>query len=589
MRKNPFIWQILRAALLYSALTIFLTWPLILNMGNSIIGELGDNIYFVWMIGWFKKAIFDLGTNPFNIWFLNYPEGWNLAYNEFTPLQLAIALPFSLIGSSTFAYNMAMMISFSLSGITMYLWVRDICGDEGPALLAGAIYAFVPYHFAHFIVGHLNLMGTQWFPLYFWGFFNLLGVKKAGGPLSEQKIRWKSALLAGISLGLIGLTSQYYLYMTLIISAILLIGYLVLIARNKIFSFIFWKNIFIMGLISLPLVVLTVFPYINLSQQGGLQDRSLDYVRRYAVSASPNDYLLPSTDHFLWGSWIGDHFNRDLWIECTLYIGFISAILIVIALVKRKSINLFPLGWLLLIGGATSFLLSLGPDLRWENEFVIVSLPEFLRGILGRNRLHFPLPGYYLYLYFPYYAKIRVFARYGIFFLLFSSFSAGMGSLWLFRKIKRSWKLVLFSLLLGLIWIDYYPGPYTQFSTVQPRPVDLWLAKQPGQGALIQFPFEKLNNQTQVYYTLFNEKPYVGAYYSAFASDQYLRIYTIMEGFPDEASIDALRQLGVEFVLVDVDEYTDIELLKKQCEELGLKYLVQIDDQIVLTPNQDQE
>ncbi len=52
--------------------------------GDQMIGQVGDNIYFVWMIGWFKKALFDLHVNPFNVWFLNYPEGWSLAYTEIT-------------------------------------------------------------------------------------------------------------------------------------------------------------------------------------------------------------------------------------------------------------------------------------------------------------------------------------------------------------------------------------------------------------------------------------------------------------------------------------------------------------------------
>ena len=121
-----------------------MTWPLVTRMGNQMVGRVGDNIYFVWMIGWFKKALFDQHVNPFNVWFLNYPEGWSLAYTEITPAQLLLALPFSLLASPTVAYNAAHLLSFILSGLIMSLWVRSLTGSNGAALLAGTAYAFLP-------------------------------------------------------------------------------------------------------------------------------------------------------------------------------------------------------------------------------------------------------------------------------------------------------------------------------------------------------------------------------------------------------------------------------------------------------------
>jgi len=37
-----------------------MTWPLVLHMGSALAGRIGDNIYFVWMIGWVRKALFEL-------------------------------------------------------------------------------------------------------------------------------------------------------------------------------------------------------------------------------------------------------------------------------------------------------------------------------------------------------------------------------------------------------------------------------------------------------------------------------------------------------------------------------------------------
>lgn len=142
----------LAVVLYFVGLTVLMTWPLVLHFSDALTGRIGDNIYFVWMIGWFKKALFDLHANPFNIWFLNYPQGWNLAYTEITPIMLTMAMPFTFIGSLPFAYNMAMMLTFVLAGIGMFLWVRSLTNNNGAALVGGTIYAFLPYHFAHFLI-----------------------------------------------------------------------------------------------------------------------------------------------------------------------------------------------------------------------------------------------------------------------------------------------------------------------------------------------------------------------------------------------------------------------------------------------------
>jgi hypothetical protein len=33
-------------------------------MGHSVVGSIGDNIYFVWLIKWFQKALFELHQSP---------------------------------------------------------------------------------------------------------------------------------------------------------------------------------------------------------------------------------------------------------------------------------------------------------------------------------------------------------------------------------------------------------------------------------------------------------------------------------------------------------------------------------------------
>lgn len=575
IKKTWFVWVLAY----FFCLTVFMTWPLLISMQSRMAGQLGDNIYFVWMIAWIKKALFELHVDPFNVWFLNYPEGWNMAYTEITPAQLGLAMPFSFLGGPMFAYNAGLMLSFILSGIFMFLWVRHLTGKFAPGLIAGTIFAFLPFRFAHFLIGHLNLSGTQWFPLFFWGFFECLGVTSREG---IEKSVWKYAIIGGIGLGLIGLTSQYYLYMTVLVAASIFLFYLIFIKRSAWKDGNFWKRFIVLGITALPLVILAVLPYMQLSQAGGLPDRSISLVRPY--SASLTDFFLPSTDHFLWGKWIGDHFNRQMWVEGTLYIGVVCLLLAVLAWVRRKAMGKQAFLSLLLGGSIVSILLAMGTDFHWNGSPVEIPISGFLAAKLGRDTLPILLPGFFLFKYFPFYAKLRALMRFGVFVLVFFPAAAGMGAAWLLEKFRPALKTLAATGLILLVLFDFYPGPYSEFTRVEPRPVDSWLAQQTDTGAVIQFPFEKGEDQEHTYFTLFHGKPYVGGFFNAFPPPQYKKIKPIMANFPDEASISLFDDLDVGFVLVDVPSYLDIKMVRRQCEDLGLEYAGQFGDQIVFTP-----
>jgi len=571
----------------FALLTVLMTWPLVTRMSSQMVGQVGDNIYFVWMIGWFKKALFELHVNPFNVWFLNYPEGWSLAYTEITPAQLLLAVPFSLIASPTFAYNMAHLLSFILSGLIMSLWVRRLTKSNGAALLAGTAYAFLPFHFAHFLIGHLNLSGLQWFPLFFWGFFDLLLYhaerNKVLHSTGDEPTGKKSAILkAGIGLGLIALTSQYYLYMTILIAVFIFAVYVLFINRSLLKQKSFWQGWLIAGLVALPLIVIAVAPYVSLAGKGELPNRDLGVVRPY--SAGLTDFLLPSTDHFLWGAWIGQHFNRDMWVEGTLYVGIFNLGLALFAWFNRKKLEQQTLLVLMLTGGALALLLAMGTDLHWNGAPVEIPTPSFLQGLYSKAAIPIPLPGWLLFKFFPLYAKLRALMRFGIFVLLFICAATGMGAAYLMKNIAPKWKNAATAGLILLVLFDQFPGPYTEFTAVQSRPVDGWLASQPGDGGMIQMPFSIAEDQEHTYYTLVHGKPYVGGFFNAFPPAQYKRIKPVLMNFPDIESVNLLRELKVRWVLVDPQYYPDWTAIKSVIKSYGFALEAEPGGMAVFTP-----
>jgi len=562
------------AFLYFALLSLFMTWPLALRMRDSVVGEIGDNIYFIFLIRWYERAWFELGISPFFHPWLNYPQGWNLASTDTSLATTLFGLAASLFAGPIFGYNLAMLVTFALSGWFMYFWVRRLTGSISAALVAGTIYAFLPYRMAHFLIGHMNLSGTQWFPLYFMGFYDLL---------RAPRLSWKPVLAAAAGLGLIGFTSMHYLLMVVVISGIFGVGYLWFAGRSQFRKLEFWRSLAVklaaLGLASLPLVGLAVLPFLQLSSTGGLASRSVSYVSMY--SASPTDFILPSTDHFLFGRWVGKNFDRSLWIEATFYLGAAAAALAVVGWLKRKSTQHRLLLNIALLVMAAAFVLSLGTNLHWNNQRVEAPVPAFLQPLVARESAPIPMPAYLLFRYLPFYAKMRALMRIGFFVLLFNTLLAGFGAAWLIRQVRPRFTLSLSALLIMIVLFDFYPGPYQQFAPVGARPVDAWLAQQPGQGAVAQFPFIQVEDQDQVYNTLVHQKPFIGGFFSANQPEQYLRIRPVLEKFPDPDGVELLRELGVQWVLLDTSQYADFPAVRQQIEKLGLYYVDSIGEQAV--------
>ncbi len=556
VRKPAFL-----AFIYFSILTCVMTYPVIFRMNELIGGGGGDGTYFIWLVGWYQKAIFQLKISPFFNPFLNYPQGWNLATTDITPAMVAIGLPGSLLFGPAWGYNFSALASFVLAGWGMYLWVHDLTKDHAAGLVAGTIYAFIPFHMAHYIIGHLSLSGMQWFPFYFWGLYKLL---------SQETFSWKPVLLAAGSIFLIGLTSPYYVYMTVLISAAFVLGFIVLKGYKRLKNAAFWKSVSVFVPISLILVGISMLPYLRLNAESGLASRSVEYASGF--SASPTDFVIPSIQHFWWGKWIDAHFNPDIWHESTLYIGAISFVLSAIAWIKRRKVSHPQLLGILLIAAGTAFVLALGIEPHWLGQ-KIVAMPGFLQPIF--HRTDFPqvyLPAYYLFLYLPLFSKMRVMMRFGLFTLLFFGAMAGLGANALLKAFSPRIKRGVTVAVLILVFIDFYPGPL-QLAPNQASPADYWLATQPNTGSVARFPFSQEADQMPVFATLINQKPYLGGFFNANHPEQYERISPVMAEFPSSESIALLKQLDVAYVIVDTTQYSNFTEVGHTIESLGLQLL----------------
>jgi len=449
----------------------------------------------------------------------------------------------------------------------MYLWVSRLTKSRSAGLFAGTLFAFTPYRIAH-AYGHMPLFGTQYLVLHFWGLSFLV---------RERSLNWKFAALAGLGLGLAALSSMYYLYMTLVVSTLFILVYLLLVERKLFFRSSFWKNGLAALLFSLPLILLAMFPYLQLSGQGNSTHRALALVDEF--SASPLDFFIPSGFQLFWHQLGAQMAGGELAIERSLYLGMVTLIFVSVAVVKRREISPLSLVMVFFVTGLASVVLAMGTTLHWNGQPVLLTVPAFLHPWIERDQLPIPLPNLLLFNNLPFYDSMRAWMRYGVYASLFASLLAGIGFGWVAGKMSSpAARRVLFAAVLVLALVDLFPNtlPLTRLEV---RPIDRWLASQPGKGAFVQFPIKISLQSETVYTTLLNDKPFLGMFPGAYLPKSFRQQWRDLRGFPSEASTEILRDRQIQYVIVDQYEYDDWPATAKQIASLGMRELEVIGQQ----------
>ncbi len=161
-------------AVSYIALTVAMMWPLAAGIASDVPADLGDPLLNMWILDWMATGIVRVVSGSMSatdVWNANifHPEPLTLTFSEHLFGQALLMLPAYLVTNNLIlCYNLLFMASFVLSGLGMYLLVRDLTGRVDAAFLAGIVFAFVPLRMAQF--PHIQVLSTQWMPLALFGF-----------------------------------------------------------------------------------------------------------------------------------------------------------------------------------------------------------------------------------------------------------------------------------------------------------------------------------------------------------------------------------------------------------------------------------
>jgi hypothetical protein len=180
----------------YAALTIVLTWPLVLQLGAVVPKDLGDPLFSTWALWWNARVV------PFSAaWWhapIFVPAGNAMALADHRVGLGLITTPLILAGASPLAaYGVAFLSSYVASAASGYALCLTLGTTRPVAFLGGLMFGFHPFRAAH--LEHIELLSSYWLALTLLCLHRWVAVRS-------------TLALAGVSVTLLlqALTSGYY-------------------------------------------------------------------------------------------------------------------------------------------------------------------------------------------------------------------------------------------------------------------------------------------------------------------------------------------------------------------------------------------
>jgi hypothetical protein len=581
----------------FTLVALIASWPLILHIADRIPGWfIADNYEYLWKMWWFKHAIADVHQNPLFAPHIFYPQGFPLAHAELSPLHTVIGLPITLLLGEIPSYNLFGLLTFVLSGWATYNLVFRWTKNFWAGLLAGVIFILSPYHMVRY-GGILPAAAIQGIPVFF------LGIDAW---VHSRRYRWIG--VAGLGFLLAAWAYVYYA------AGLLMLAPIYVLARAKSLPSLFkdrktWIGLLLLVFVLFLILVPLALPYLDLMRQADLRI-SLDEVDFW--SASPTDYLVPPGLHPLWGSWVRERLllvsseYPQIALEFVLGIGFLTLLLAIYGWRNARGPHRRAVAVLTL----TAFVLSLGPRLHFGRHPIVIPASDAVADGFNRTMdqiglwlpshesysplaaddgLSIPLPALLLRWLLPPLKGMRAWNRFAVFAGFGLALLAGLGyHAWspqlagsIDRKPRRlSRRRAAGMLIIALAIFELWPGSIP-LQPVEPRPVDLWLAEQPGEFSIMQLPLTSALSAPQMLYTRYHGKRTTFAYGTYFPY-WYREQFPQLERCPEPACLELLRDWDVRYVLLNLSDKPNGPILEQQLDQVdGLRRVTQLQNIVI--------
>jgi len=515
---------------------------------GGVPGWEGDNLYFVHSVWWWKHALFDLHVSPFLDPDSFVPVGKNVLRGELTVANTIPALPITWLFGAPVAYDVMLLFSFVATSLFTYLWVTELTGRRAAGLVAGTIAGFLPLRFAH-LAGHLPEMSTQWIALTLYAFERFLERRSVA-----------RGLFLGAAVTLTVLGCWYYGYALALMFPI----YALMRSRGRGVwrTREWWTGLAAAAAVALVLLAPFVRAMVALREQDTLR-RTLGAMD--AWSLNPYDLFIPNLMHPLYGAAASRWFpaQQGLWVERGVTLGLVAAALAlagVLASHRRPIVAALGATWV------AASLVALGPTLHWRDHQVRVHLGSHVaalaqkglsgtggdtaavRASLARDGVPIPLPALVMYKFVPLTSSMRVMARFALWTGFMTAALAGLGLVTLQSRLRLPVAAVT---LTAIALVSFESLTKIPVMTLEPRPVDAWLAAQPPSTVIVELPVDQAERALQDYWMMQNGKPNLfGWVADSFFPPIQIEREQALAAFPDAASIDYLRRSPATLLLV---------------------------------------
>ena len=537
------------ALLLFVVLSLVLTYPLALHMADTV-EDRQDALLNVWITAWDGHQLL---SDPLDLFdaniFHSYPR--TLAYSELLLGNGLLALPVTATtGNPVLGYNMALLLSFVLSGFGTYLLVLALTRSPGAGLVAGTIFSFSAYRMTN--LAQAQLLTTQWMP------FALLALLQL---MRRPRARHVATFVLFFCLQ--ALSSFYYAILLAMAAAGLVVWRFVvwiwLRARDGAGDVIHLRRVAFYLLVAAVLCVLIILPFALPYFQ---VQRDLGFERSLAdnepFSASLRQYLMVPPGSAIHGRWLpsDDTPVAGGYAVDALFPGLVALALSVWGLVRGRGRT----RWFFLLLALASAVLSFGPRLYLA--------PDQPAG------LEIGLPYAWLYAAVPGFKALRAPVRFDALVMLSLAVLAGYGVAAASGARKARAKeesrqspvlagigaLLLVGLVVALVVLESLVWPAAQAEPVpvggDVPPVYHWLADQ-GADPVLELPMAFTPGGPQLDYQ------YLSAYhwhttpdgYSGFIPPKHGQIVYEMERFPSERAVSLLQALGVRRVVIHTERF----------------------------------
>ena len=480
------------------------------------------------------------GKNPFNAThdYLNgAPEGipYLNAITWLSPVQGGINLLFHYAVGWLAAWNLFILLGFVLTGFVTFLLLDSLDFHPLASFFGGYVMAFNPWIIDRAEAGHAAFVHVWIFPALMLVLLRMSRLRTA-----------RSAAVVGLFYGLTFLFAAYDGLIASVLLGTYLIVELIRVSgfEEKLWTLTLTCTTFIVGgLMLVPGVVKYVGTHHAVATT--VSNANIEAQRLGGSSAS---YVLPSQTHPLLG-WITrfDPAARN-WSEHSLFFGYSTMILAVIAVVL-----------LLRHEPATRATAQRRTALVFAAVLLPVAWWASLRSVLHPFGSPFGIPTLSWFVvhvtnYFRVYARIAVLV--GMSFVVLSAFTLDR----IARKGARGrWVVVG---LTGLVAFELLTGSITAWNATNPPGYDRWLATQP-RGIVANYPLPTDQSAAlslgarEIYFQIFTKQPLYNIFGPGTGNTREDAIRILSRYITDPATPSILAAEHVRYVLLHDDVYRE--------------------------------